>query len=441
MTNLSSPPTAPAPATRLVAAPDSAVVPSPTLRRPSLLQRQFRQALHGRLRGLRSGALRLIDADGVAVFGEVRGPLGTITVTVIDPAFWTAIALQGDLGAGESYVAGHWHADDPVALVRLLVRDRHVLEDVDGGITSVLGRLGARVLHLLRTNTRRGARANIAAHYDLGDDFFALFLDPSMTYSAAVFASADATLAEAQQEKLRRLCRLVDLRPGDDVVEIGSGWGSMAACAAGEFGARVTTTTISARQFAAANARIAAAGLGDRVKLLQQDYRDLRGSFDKLLSCEMIEAVGARFLPAFLTTCSRLLRPGGAMALQAITLCDQHYAAALCRVDFIQKHVFPGSFIPSVTAIATAATAHTDLRLAALHDYGLHYARTLREWRRRLLEQASAARALGYPPELLRTFDWYLAYCEGGFAERHISVCQMRFEKPGCGAALGPFSG
>ena len=399
-------------------------------RRPTLTQRLWRSGVLARLRGLRSGAVRVHDAAGDELVGCPDGPLGTITLDVRDPAFWSAVVWSGDIGAGEAYVDGLWSCSDLVRLLALFVRDRDVLLDVDQTMWSLPKRALLRLGHWLRPNSRAGSQRNIADHYDLGDDLFAHFLDPSLTYSSAWFEHDGQSLAEAQRAKLRRLCELVELQPGDHLLEIGTGWGSLAMCAAGEFGARVTTTTISRNQFARAQERVAAAGLGDRVELLLRDYRDLTGTHDKLLSCEMIEAVGARFLPTYLRTCAARLRPGGLLGLQAITIADQHYASALRAIDYIKRHVFPGSFIPSVNAIVGAAAEHTDLRVDRLVDFGPHYATTLRLWRERVLAAPEPFLARG-GVSLVRAWEYYFAYCEAGFRERHIGVSHLRFRRAG----------
>lgn len=397
---------------------------------PKGMQGLFRNRVLQRLRALRAGAIAFVENDVRTVAGSADGALGTVEVHVRDAAFWPAVALRGALGAGESFVDGDWAADDPARLVRLLLRDRQVLDGVDGGIARLIVPV-LRLGHALRRNSRRGSRRNIAAHYDLGDEFFAAFLDPTMTYSSAVFEDARTDLESAQRAKLRRLCTKLALEEGDELLEIGTGWGSMAVTAAGEYGARVTTTTISRRQFAAATARVREHGLSGRVNVLERDYRDLQGAYDKLVSVEMVEAVGHHYLPGWFGRCSALLRPGGAFAMQAITIADQHYESALRRVDFIKRHVFPGSFIPSITALLQAATQGSDLRLVHLEDFGLHYAETLRRWRERLVHNAAAIRAAGHPERLLRAWQWYLAYCEGGFAERYLSVAQLVFTRPG----------
>ena len=416
------------PSSILIASPQD-LGATPVHAEPTWAQRAMRRRIVDALRGLRSGAVVLRDHLGELTLGDPKGPLGHVDLEVTSPALWTSIALGGDVGAGESFVAGHWRSTDLVGLLRLLTVDRDVLLQLDGSWLSWPVRSLRRVGHWLRDNTRAGSRRNIHDHYDLGDDLFAQFLDPTMTYSAAYYARDDQTLEEAQREKLRRLCRLVDLRADDELLEIGTGWGSLAMTAAAEFGARVTTTTISRNQFERAGERVRAAGLHGRVNVLQKDYRDLDGRFDKLLSCEMIEAVGARHLPIYLRTCAARLRPGGLLGLQAITIRDQHYRSALGCVDYIKKHVFPGSFMPSVTAITAAATRHTDLRLEYCEDFGLHYARTLAEWRQRLLGAPGPFLARPNGAAMLRAWDYYLAYCEAGFRERHIGVCHLRLSR------------
>lgn len=412
----------------LIASPTEVQAP-PRRTHLTFVERSARRRILAALARMRSGAVVLHDNQGERVLGDPKGPLGAIPLEVLSPAFWTAIAFGGDVGAGEAFVAGQWRTTDLVALLRLLTRDRDVLLAIDGSWSSLPTRLVRAVGHWLRDNTVAGSRQNIHDHYDLGDELFAQFLDPTMTYSAAYYTHDGQSLEDAQREKLRRLCRLVDLRAGERLLEIGTGWGSLAMTAAGEFGAQVTTTTISKNQFRSAGERVRAAGLAERVTLLERDYRALDGTFDKLLSCEMIEAVGARHLPTYLRTCARRLAPGGLLGLQAITIKDQHYDSALRCVDYIKKHVFPGSFIPSVNAIVAAATRHTDLRLEYCEDFGPHYATTLAEWRRRLLADPAPFARRDPSGALVRAWDYYFAYCEAGFRERHIGVCHLRFSR------------
>jgi len=395
---------------------------------PTFVQRLIRRGVVARLRGLRSGAVRVRCGLGEEVLGDPTGPLGIVPLTVHAPSFWNAVAAGGDVGAGEAFVAGEWSSPDLLRLLRLFVRDREVMLALHETPWSWPRRALLRAGQWLRQNSRAGSRRNIADHYDLGDELFAHFLDPTMTYSAAWFEHDGQSLVDAQRAKLRRLCRLVDLQPGERLLEIGTGWGSLAVTAAAEFDARVTTTTISANQFAAATERVREAGVADRVELLQRDYRDLPGTYDKLVSCEMVEAVGVAYLPTYLRACAARLRPGGWLGLQAITIAHRHYADALRSVDYIRRHVFPGSFIPSVEAIAAAAARHTDLRLEFVEDFGPHYATTLQHWRDAMRRDPAPFLRRG-GEALLRAWDYYFAYCEAGFRERHIGVAHMRFRR------------
>jgi cyclopropane-fatty-acyl-phospholipid synthase len=287
----------------------------------------------------------------------------------------------------------------------------------------------------LAPNGRHRSRRNVHSHYDLGNDFFEHFLDPTLTYSCGVFEREDSSLEEASIAKYDRLCRKLSLQASDHVLEIGTGWGGFALHAARHYGCRVTTTTLSDRQLEVARDRVRRAGLDDLVTVLHEDYRDLRGRFDKLVSIEMVEAVGRDYLGTYLGACAERLEPHGAMALQAITIDDRHYERAARTVDFIKRYVFPGGFLPSVTAIADAATRCSDLRVSHLEELTPHYAETLRRWRARFLTNRRKIRALGYGEELLRMWEFYLAYCEGGFEERHIGLVQMVLTKPGPDAA------
>lgn len=401
---------------------------APSAHRLPLLPRLLRDGLERRLAGL-DGALRLHEtwSGRVTSVGSGAEPL---TVSVHDPALYGRLALGGSIGAAEAYAEGLWDCDDLAGLMGALVRSRAVLTSLDGGL-SRLTRPLHKLVHLARPNSRRGSKRNIAAHYDLGNDFFRLWLDDTMTYSAGVFAGPETSLAEASVAKLERLCAKLDLRPGMRLLEIGCGWGSLAMHAAAHHGVQVTATTISEEQFALASERVAAAGLSDRVTLVQEDYRDLRGQWDRIASVEMIEAVGAPHLETYLEQCGRLLSPDGLFGLQAITIADGLYEESLARVDFIKRHIFPGCFIPSVTAILEAATATGDLRLLHLEDFGPHYARTLEHWRLRLRERWDEAAAQGYGEEFLRLWEYYLAYCEGGFAERQLGVAQLVLAHPG----------
>jgi cyclopropane-fatty-acyl-phospholipid synthase len=324
---------------------------------------------------------------------------------------------------------GHWTADDLTTLVRIVARNQDLFYGLDGGAARLV-RIGLRGLHALRRNTRTGSRRNIAAHYDLGNDFFSLFLDPSWTYSCAIFENAEASLEEASIAKYDRACKKLELVADDHVLEIGGGWGGFALHAAERYGCRVTTITLSREQHVLASERVARAGLADRVDVRLEDYREARGTYDKLVSIEMIEAVGHRYFDQFFRICSERLRPSGLMLLQAILTPDQGYAQSVRNVDFIKRYIFPGGQLPSLVAITGSVRRETDLRLIHLEDLTAHYARTLASWRERMLKNLDRIRDLGLPESFLRMWEFYLCYCEGGFAERANSVAQILFEKP-----------
>ena len=397
---------------------------------PSRMQRFARRQLIARMSRLAHGALEVHDGEGMLRFGDATHEPGLrARIQVLHPQFWADAVFGGTTAAGEAYIHGLWKCDDLTALVRIMVANRHVLEEVDGGAPR-LADLGRRIGHWLNRNSRAGSRRNIAAHYDLGNDFFALFLDPTMNYSCGIFDHAGATMEQASLAKMDAVCRKLDLKPDDHLLEIGTGWGGLAIHAASRYGCRVTTTTISKEQHALATERVRAAGLEDRIELLLSDYRDLEGRYDKLVSIEMIEAVGHQFLDTYFRTCSRLLKPDGLMLLQAITIRDEHYQQALKSVDFIQRFVFPGGFLPSVSAITASVARSTDFQTLHLQDIGLHYATTLRHWRERFFANIEAVRALGYSDSFIRLWEFYLCYCEGAFLERNTGTVQVLLGRP-----------
>jgi cyclopropane-fatty-acyl-phospholipid synthase len=389
----------------------------------------IRRLVQRRLEGLHGGRVTLREGGSTMTWGEAGDLRARLTVR--RPRFYRRVALGGSLGAAESFLDGDWEADDLTALLRILARNLDRTDRLDRGPARA-ARLLARGVHALRRNTRRGSRRNIADHYDLGNDFFALFLDETMTYSCGVFETPSSTLKEASVAKLDRVCRKLGIGPEDHVLEIGTGWGSFAIHAAGRYGCRVTTTTISKEQHELAAQRVREAGLADRITLLLSDYRDLEGKYGKLVSIEMIEAVGHRYFDTFFRRCSELLEDDGRMLLQAIVMPDHRYARYLRTVDFVQRHVFPGSCLPSVGAIAASLRRATDLRLTHREEIGPHYATTLRHWRERFSDRIEEVRRMGYPERFVRLWHYYLAYCEAGFAERYIGDVQVLLAKPGC---------
>lgn len=395
----------------------------------SPLSRFLRARLFARLADLRHGRLVIEDDLGGATFGECAHEC-RLTLRVRDMGFYAALAGNGSVGAGTAYGDGLWQCDDLTGLVRLLVRNRDLLDGMEGG-GARLGGLAMRLWHALRRNTREGSRRNIAAHYDLGNEFFRLFLSPDLMYSSALWEEGADTLEAASTRKLDAICRKLGLRPGLHVVEIGSGWGGFALHAAKHYGCRVTTTTISREQHAEAAARIAEAGLDGQIELLLADYRDLEGQYDRLVSIEMVEAIGAQYLDTYFAKVAQLLKPEGVALIQAITIEDHRYVQALKSVDFIKRHIFPGSFIPSINAMLAAKTRASDLALVDLEDFGLSYARTLQAWRERFLARLPEVNAQGFDERFCRLWEFYLAYCEGGFRERSIGVAHLLLARPG----------
>ncbi|AEB57162.1 SAM-dependent methyltransferase [Ectopseudomonas mendocina] len=399
----------------------------------------LRRAVLRQLENLRHGLLLIQEGSDTLHFGTPQSELRA-EIRVSDPAVWGLVAGNGSIGAGEAYIHGYWSTPDLTAVVRIFVANLDVLDAMEGGLAR-LGRPLVQGLHWLNRNTRQGSRRNIAAHYDLGNDLFEQFLDSTMMYSAAMFRNEDDSLEQAQLNKLERICQKLALQPSDHLLEIGTGWGSMALYAASHYGCRVTTTTLSREQHAYTERRIREMGLQDRVTLLLEDYRDLKGQYDKLVSIEMIEAVGHRYLPTYFEQCARLLKPDGLMLLQAITIRDQRYEQACSSVDFIQRYIFPGGALPSVQKMLDVVTRHTDFNLHHMEDFGLHYARTLRLWHENLRQARQRLEQLGYDDYFYRLWEFYLCYCEGGFLERTIGTAQLLLAKPAARPAplLGNF--
>jgi cyclopropane-fatty-acyl-phospholipid synthase len=405
-------------------------VPREEARLPSRhqLARRLCQRL---LANIQVGSLVIHDGGEILHFGTAQDPgQPHAEVHVHDRSLYRQLLAGGSIASGEAYMQGLWSSPDLVAVMRLFSANMATLELLESR-QSWLVRLGLKLSHALKRNTREGSRKNISAHYDLGNDFFRLFLDPTMMYSAALFRTDTTSLEEASVAKLDELCRQLELGSDDHLLEIGTGWGGLAIHAARHYGCRVTTTTISREQYEHACAQVQAACLQDRVTVLCEDYRNLQGSFDKLVSVEMIEAVGHEFYSSYFQRCSQLLKPTGKMVIQAITIADQRYAAARDSVDFIQRYIFPGGSLPSVAVIADHLARDTDMQMIHLRDITRDYALTLAYWRERFLDAQAAVRQMGFDQTFIRMWEFYLAYCEGGFRERIIGTVQMAFAKPG----------
>lgn len=396
---------------------------------PARIDLIMRRALLQKLAKLQDAVLTICDPLGESVLGNSGADGLRARIDVRDPGFYRQLGLGGSIGAAESYMNREWETDDLCGVMQIMLRNRGLLHSMDGGLAS-LGNQLLKFWHFARRNTQSGSKSNIAAHYDLGNDLFALFLDQHGMYSSATFYRPDMSLEQASAAKLERICQKLELQPQDHVLEIGTGWGGFAAYAATHYGCRITTTTISREQFQAARQRVAAAGVADRVNVVMQDYRDLEGSYDKLVSIEMIEAVGHHYLDAYLQQCAALLKPQGLALIQGITIEDRYYRQALNRVSFIQRYIFPGSFIPSIGAIVASAAEHTDLRLINLEEQGESYALTLNHWRQRFMAVLDQVRAQGYDEAFIRMWEFYLCYSESGFREKSISCVQFLWAKP-----------
>ncbi|MCO8122052.1 cyclopropane-fatty-acyl-phospholipid synthase family protein [Stieleria sp. TO1_6] len=380
------------------------------------------------LNDLGGGQIHFNDGSLRQTFGSVHTDLQA-SWDVSDHDFYRLMALDGSLGMAESYLRGHWDSDDLLTLLRVLCRNLERADSATTRISAMAQRLRYAAFRF-DDNSRSGSQRHIAAHYDLSNEFFALFLDPTMMYSAAWFDHETTTLEDASIAKLDRVCRKLNLQSTDHVVELGTGWGGFSLHAAKQFGCQVTTTTISKAQYCEASDRVRQAGLGDRIQTRCDDYRDLSGQFDKLVSIEMIEAVGEQHLDTYFRQCDRLLKPGGRCVLQAIVMPERRYESYRRSVDFIQKYIFPGGFLPSVAAIQQSVGRASTLRLDSIEDLSTHYAKTLGHWRQRFLSQLDEVRSLGFDDRFIRMWEYYLCYCEAAFREQTVRVVQIVWDKP-----------
>ena len=391
--------------------------------------RFIRNKVLQQLSRITNGCLIIQDPLATHVLGEPGSEKLKVTVIVNNLEFYNQLAVHGSIGAAESYMEGHWSSDNLTNLVRLLVINRKLLDDMEGGF-AWLKNSALKVWHYFNKNNQQGSRKNIAAHYDLGNEFFSLFLDKHLMYSSAIYTEEANDLETASDLKLKTICKKLQLKPSDHLIEIGTGWGGFAIYAAQNYGCKVTTTTISEQQYQHAHSRIIELDLEGQITLLKKDYRELTGEFDKLVSIEMIEAVGHHFLDTYLKKCNSLLKDDGLALIQAITIEDHRYDQALNSVDFIKRYIFPGSFIPSVSAITSSMKNTGDFRLINLEDFGESYAKTLRDWRISFLDNIDEVRAQGFSDSFIKMWEFYLCYCEGGFIEKAISDVHLLMAKP-----------
>ena len=393
------------------------------------LARLFKNRIHAQFQNIKHGCIILNENNSKIIFGDEGDRLKT-EVTIFSSEFYILAGSGGEVGVAEAYAAGYWDSEDMVKLIQIVIKNKDIQRALDSGVAKMLSPIN-KIIHKFRKNTISGSKNNIMAHYDLSNDFFQKWLDKSMTYSCAVFEPKEISLYDASIEKLDRICRKIELKSTDHVIEIGTGWGSFALHAVKKYGCKVTTTTISEQQHAYVSKLIDEENLKDKITLLKKDYRDLRGGFDKLVSIEMIEAVGYNYIRNYFEICSNLLKPDGLMAFQGITYHEQGFEHHLKSVDFIKKYIFPGSNLISVNHVLSTIKDFTDLSMVHFEDITKHYAETLKQWRIKYKSILPSIKEMGYSDEFLRIWNYYFIYCEAGFRERYIGDVQIVMAKPG----------
>lgn len=400
-----------------------------TPKKSTFLTSIFKSGLQKKFKNLKTGHISINDGDETFSFGDGSSD-EKVSVDIHSQEFYVMTGSGGALGIAEAYVAGYWSSDDVVKLFQIILRNRDILLSLEKGFAKLVKPIN-KMIHSGRQNTLKGSKENILAHYDLSNDFYKLWLDPSMTYSCAFFNNDSVTLEEASIEKLDRICRKLDLSEDDSVLEIGTGWGSFSIHAAKNYGCKVTTTTISDAQFDYARSRIEDEGLESKITLINKDYRDLDGKYDKIVSIEMIEAVGYEYIPDYFSKLSSLLKNNGLVALQGITYNDQNFEVYKNSVDFIKKYIFPGSCLISIAQIIDVIKKDTDLAMVDMEDITKHYAVTLNRWRKNFMDVIPKVKEMGYSQAFINMWEFYFLYCEAGFSERNIGDVQMIFAKSG----------
>jgi len=395
----------------------------------TILTSVFKKGLKKKLNNLIDGHIKVEDGNEKFYFGDVDSDL-SVNVEIHSQEFYVMTGSGGALGIAEAYILGYWSADDVVLLMRILLKNRSILVSLNNGVAKLLSPIN-KLIHRSRQNTLKGSKENILAHYDLSNDFYKLWLDPTMTYSCAYFNNFDMNLEDASIEKLDRICRKLNLSDKDDVLEIGTGWGSFSIHAAKNYGCNITTTTISDAQYEYARSRVIEEGLESKISVINKDYRKIDGQYDKIVSIEMIEAVGHEFIPEYFKKISSLLKPNGLMALQGITYNDQNFDTYKDSVDFIKKYIFPGSCLISVSQIIHVIKDKTDLSMIDMEDITRHYAETLNRWRKKFMDVLPEVREMGYSELFINMWEFYFLYCEAGFLERNIGDVQLVFAKSG----------
>jgi len=394
----------------------------------NLLHRLARALVFKQLKKISIGYISIQEGANKFSFGK-KGNLSA-HITVHDPRFYGALAFGGSIGVSEAFMQKFWSVNDLTKLIRIMAINQNAMDQLES-LFNVFLKPILKCLHYLNQNSVKGSRINISKHYDLGNDFFSLFLDSTMMYSSAVFKNPQDSLYKGSIHKLEMVCQGLELNAEDHVIEIGSGWGGFAIYAAQNYGCKVTTTTISKQQYLYVKQKIKDLKLTHKITVLLSDYRHLKGQFSKLVSIEMLEAVGYQYYDTYFEVCAHLLKPDGISFIQTITIADQRYEKAKHSVDFIQRYIFPGSCIPSITALQNSITQSSDLKIYQIQDIGDHYARTLALWREAFFKRLPEVKALGFDDVFIRMWHFYLAYCEGGFKEKAISDIHLKLVKPG----------
>ncbi len=394
----------------------------------SYLSRFFKSVLLKKMQNIDYGQIHVQDGEEVFHFGHPDSKL-IVKVQINSPEFYVMIGSDGLLGAAEAYSNGLWSADDLVILIRIIIRNSDVMGKLESGWSNLMKPINS-IIHLKRKNSLAGSKKNILAHYDLSNEFYKLWLDETMTYSCGIFEKDNTSMKDASIEKLDRICRKLSIQEKDSVLEIGTGWGSFAIHAAKNYNCHITTTTISDAQYKYVKEKIESSGLTDKITLLKTDYRKLEGKYDKIVSIEMIEAVGHEYVPLYFKKVASLLKDEGLFGIQGITYNDQQFDVYKNSVDLIKKYIFPGSCLISISQITDVMKKYTDLSLSHLEDITMHYATTLEKWRENFYTEIEDIKKLGFSNEFIKMWEFYFVYCEAGFKERHIGDYQFVFAKP-----------
>ena len=400
-----------------------------TPKKATFLTSVFKNGLKKKLSHLNVGCINVKDGDDKFSFGDIDSEL-QVNVQVHSQEFYVMTGSGGAMGIAEAYILGYWTSDDVVMLMRIILKNRSILLSLNNGFAKILNPIN-KLIHRSRQNTLKGSKENILAHYDLSNDFYKLWLDPTMTYSCAYFKDTNTTLEDASIEKLDRMCRKLKLSEEDNILEVGTGWGSFSIHAAKNYGCSITTTTISDAQYEYAKARVVEEGLESKINVINKDYRKLDGQYDKIVSIEMIEAVGYEYISEYFRKLSSLLKPDGLMALQGITYNDQNFDTYKDSVDFIKKYIFPGSCLISISQIIDVIKNKTDLSMIDMEDITRHYAETLNRWRKNFMSVLPEVKEMGYSKAFINMWEFYFLYCEAGFLERNIGDVQLVFAKSG----------